>query len=164
MNIPTQVFDNAAFWSKVVCDLATGCWLWMGARDPDGYGRVRFEGRVWLAHRVAWTLVYGPISESVKVLHHCDNPPCVNPDTERHLFSGSMADNTHDMMAKGRHRFVALSGEAAPWSKLNADDVRAIRARYALGDVLQRELAVEYDVTRALIGFIVRREIWKEVE
>jgi hypothetical protein len=35
------------------------------------------------------------------VLHHCDNPPCINPD---HLYIGTKKDNTQDMTARGRDR------------------------------------------------------------
>lgn len=33
------------------------------------------------------------------MLHHCDNPPCVNPN---HLFAGTPKDNVTDMDLKGR--------------------------------------------------------------
>jgi len=53
---------------------------------------------------VAWEDVNGPISDGLWVLHRCDNPPCCRPD---HLFLGTPADNTADMIAKGRGRGAA---------------------------------------------------------
>jgi hypothetical protein len=60
---------------------------------------VRWEGRTRGAHRVAWTLTYGPIPKNLCVLHHCDNKPCCNP---AHLFLGTKVDNARDMIVKGR--------------------------------------------------------------
>lgn len=79
--------------------LGDGCWEWCGSRVGAGYGRLIVEGQAIGAHRLAYEVFVGPIPDGLWVLHHCDNPPCVNPD---HLFLGTALDNTRDMLAKGR--------------------------------------------------------------
>jgi len=44
-------------------------------------------------------LAHGAISSDLWVLHHCDNPPCVNPD---HLYLGTVVENVRDAMERGR--------------------------------------------------------------
>lgn len=85
-----------------------GCWEWNRGRDKDGYGKFWLDGRTEQAHRVAWETFRGPIPDGKIICHHCDNPPCVNPD---HLFLGTHLDNTLDAEAKGR-RVACHSDEA----------------------------------------------------
>ena len=85
------------FWKSV--DRTGGpdaCWPWTGFKDDDGYGRYGRQR----AHRVAYKLAIGPIPAGFLVRHvTCDNPPCCNPV---HLAIGTAADNSADMVAKGR--------------------------------------------------------------
>lgn len=66
-----------------------------------GYGVLVRNKKRWLAHRWAWTQAHGPIPDGMFVLHHCDNPPCINVE---HLYLGTKAENTADMMRRRRNR------------------------------------------------------------
>jgi hypothetical protein len=112
------------FWEKV--DKSGDCWLWTARVDREGYGQFTADRHPDGAHRVAWTLAYGPIPDGMDVLHRCDNRPCVR---STHLFLGDQVANNADMVSKGRNRGVA--GELHPRSKLTTAQVQEIRAAYA---------------------------------
>lgn len=76
------------------------CWPWTGSTSSDGYGHFRVNGELVRTHRFAYEQAHGNIPRGLDVLHHCDNPPCVN--FERHLFVGTHSDNMRDMIAKHR--------------------------------------------------------------
>lgn len=68
----------ASFWRRVV--KGPGCWAWLGAQQPRGYGNARIGGVGTTAHRVAYILTVGAIPDGYQVDHLCRNPNCVNPD------------------------------------------------------------------------------------
>lgn len=85
------------FEDRYIPEPMSGCWLWLGAGDENGYGRFR---RI-RAHRYAYLKFIGEIPAGKFVCHKCDNPACVNP---AHLWLGENRDNLEDMTKKGRRR------------------------------------------------------------
>ena len=128
----------------------TGCWAWQQALDVYGYGRTNVGSKYIKAHRAAYEAFVGPIPKGKVICHRCDNRACVNPD---HLFAGTFAENSADMVSKGRQ----THGEAR--SKLTVAQVLAIRADPRKHSVV----APEYGVTRTLIRVIRERKVWRHV-
>jgi hypothetical protein len=101
----------ARFWNRF--DRSGGpdaCWPWIGASAREGYGvneSLTDLGVGRLTHRQAYRITYGKLRRKQLVCHHCDNPPCGNPD---HLFKGSHRDNTQDARRKGRLAIGAHHG------------------------------------------------------
>lgn len=89
------------------------CWLWT-AGLVDGYGKLRVQGKLWLAHRYAYTVIYGDVGDEVK-LHHkcrirnCTNPSHLQPTTNEHntlIGGGPTAQNFRKEYCKHGHPFT----------------------------------------------------------
>lgn len=120
-----------------------------------GYGRLRFAGGFHLAHRVAWTLTFGPIPDGRKVLHRCDTPLCCNP---QHLFLGDDALNASDREAKGRGHHPR--GTEHGMARLSPADVEEIRTSYAAGRATQPALGQRFGITQQAVSLIVTGKRW----
>jgi hypothetical protein len=69
------------FWEKVPTAGPNECWIWLGAPDVYGYGRISVGGKggkTLKAHRVAYELLVGPIPEGLVPGHTChdDDESC----------------------------------------------------------------------------------------
>lgn len=102
--------------------LASGCWVFTGSKNKQGYGMISAYGRHVLAHRLSYSEFIGEIPDGNVVCHKCDNPSCVNPE---HLFTGTQKDNVSDMFKKGRQ--ANFSGSLSGKSKLTDKQVDLIR-------------------------------------
>lgn len=78
--------------AKVAQDPESGCWLWTGTIDGNGYGVVTLAGgKHRRAHRVVYELHRGPIPEGLQLDHLCRVRRCVNPE---HLEPVTNRENT----------------------------------------------------------------------
>lgn len=79
----TQTLEER-FWAKVNKDgplwNGTPCWVWTGAKKPNGYGNFGISGRVVYAHRFAYEILVGVIPAGFEADHLCRNRACVNPE------------------------------------------------------------------------------------
>jgi hypothetical protein len=156
---------------RVTVDAQTGCWVWQGALVTSGYGMVSVAGRDWRTHRLAWATTHGPIPSGLLVCHHCDNPPCCNPD---HLFLGTVQDNADDAVRKGRtasgDRNISRlcperrpRGEKQGLSVLTEGAVKAIRHLNEATHPRRRDLAVLFGVSQATVQQVVTYKTWRHL-
>lgn len=102
------------------------CWPWPGAKIPDGYGRVKFNGRTRYAHRVAYELHVGPIPDRLMLDHICHERDCFNPS---HLQPVTHAENLQnraglDARNTSGHRNVYWDKQKSRWRvKVRLDGV-----------------------------------------
>lgn len=56
-----------------------GCWLWSGAAQPSGYGKLWNGERVEQTHRVSYREFVGAIPADLEIDHECRVRACLNP-------------------------------------------------------------------------------------
>ncbi len=70
--------DWDRFWKKTRMS-PSGCIEWTSAKTNGGYGLFGLQGGLYLAHRVLYHWMIGPVPEDKQLDHLCSNPACVNP-------------------------------------------------------------------------------------
>lgn len=151
-----NIFDKNFILNNVSVD-KNKCWIWNGTIEKFGYGTTSFKGKEYRIHRLSMHLYNGfDLSSSLYVCHHCDNPPCCNPE---HLFVGTQKDNMQDSLRKGRH--VDNSGSRHGKAKLREEDVILIRA--LAKDWKQIEIARHFCLTRDHVNAIIKNKIWRHI-
>ena len=142
------------FWSKVAPAPSECCWEWTACIESNHYGRVWFNNRKALAHRVAYQLAKGEIPDGLVVRHTCDNPACCNPD---HLILGTQADNMVDMVKRKRN--CNPKGEQHYGSKLTTAQVMEVYS----SPLNQYEIAKLYNIDQSIVSRIKHKKIWKHI-
>ena len=169
------------FWSQVQqcqhgIDCPYCCWEWLGYRTlrRKNYGefyvyKQGYRSIQVIAHRLAWQLWHGRIIEDgLWCLHHCDTPPCCNP---QHLFLGTHQDNVDDKQRKGRTSKGERHGEAIrngnlrqgeewPFARLSEVQVRSRRKLVDSGVMTRAEAARHFGVSWGTARDIIARRTW----
>ena len=84
MTIKQRIEDNITIDSN-------GCWVWLKCKDRDGYGKIKFNGKMQYTHRLSYETYVGPIPEGLQLDHLCRVRHCINPD---HLEPVTNAENS----------------------------------------------------------------------
>lgn len=154
-------FRQLPFWERVaeltIPEPMSGCHIFTGYLNHDGYGRMYNGERLVFVHRVVWIKEHGEIPDGLEVCHRCDVRSCLNP---AHLFLGTHGENVRDCWSKGRG--PRLIGSQQGMSKLVEADIPNIRARIAIGTSCAA-IARDYQVSEGLIRHIKKRRSWKHV-
>jgi len=92
------------FWAQA--EQQGECWVWVGEKFNNGYGKLRRPSRsnpgkrlTVSAHRYSYYLAYDYDPGLLYTCHHCDCRSCLRPD---HLFLGTNLANMHDISRKRR--------------------------------------------------------------
>lgn len=126
------------FWARV--KKGGGCWEWTGAKTPKGYGKFSVDNKLMYAHRFSYIHHCNSYIGDRLVCHRCDNPSCVNPS---HLFVGTPADNSRDMVEKKRGH----------GGKLTDSEIEDIVQRKLSGEK-GNHIARAYGISEALVSMI----------
>jgi len=152
------------FWNKVnkesltMPHMDTPCWEWT-ASLKKGYGQFQLGvGQSIKSHRYSWIIHNGSIPDGLWVLHHCDNPKCVNPS---HLYLGTKWDNAKDKVK--RNKSFRPLGEKYGAHKITSEQVLKIRELYGSGDFTQQYLANMFNISRPHISIIINRKAWNHI-
>jgi hypothetical protein len=124
----------------------------------SGYRRValRLSGAPSMlrVHRLVAAAFLGPAPTADHQVAHGDGCPANN-----HVDNLRWATHTENQSDRVRHG-TSNRGERSASAKLTERDVRAIRAEYAAGGLIQAEIGARYGVSNVQVSNIVNRKKW----
>ena len=131
--------------SKVERVTESGCWIWLGD-SYHGYPYLQVGRTSKIrAHRLAYTLLVGPIADGLVHHHTCRVRCCVNPAHLRAVTQREnvMADNSRCVTKGLAERTHCLHGHPlSPDNVYHYEGARYCRACRTLRDRKRRELGV----------------------
>jgi hypothetical protein len=178
--MPKGVYDRQPIEDRILEQISedeiTGCWVWNGHLDKDGYGQTSDRCRTRQVHRVMYELKKGAVPTGSLVGHLCDDKypkdcknyrKCCNPE---HLVAMTNKENTQRASELGRLKITSgafttnkTGGENNIKAKLTAEKVIEIRtkgSKAGYGD--WPKLAEEYGVQYQTLYKIMKGKLWNK--
>lgn len=96
----------------------SGCWIYTGYCDRDGYGYTHVNRKTTKVHRWIYEQVVASIPPQYQIDHLCRNPSCFNPD---HLEAVTPLENTlrsNSLSAQNARRTHCRKGHPLSGSNL----------------------------------------------
>jgi len=134
---------------------ADACLIWPFSRYRNGYGRVGYDGKDWVASRLMCYFVHGPAPTSKhEAAHNCGrgSTGCISP---LHLGWKTRIENQQDRIGHGTSNRGSTNGSA----KLSELDVKKIVLRLRKRET-QRSIAADFGVAQTVISQINLGKKW----
>jgi hypothetical protein len=126
---------------QFVVALETNCWEWQLKISKAGYGELKRNGRMQLAHIIYYERYKGKVPKGLVLDHKCRNPKCCNPD---HLEPVT-------------HRVNCQRGKVAKLTPEQVIEIRNIKGR------TQKDIGREYGVGSSAISKILSGQKWGNI-
>ncbi len=137
--------------AKVRVD-ASGCWLWLGSTNDQGYGVITLGGRHWRkvrVHRAVYEHFVDAIPEGLTLDHLCRVRNCVNPDHVEPVTRGenvlrgltTSGENARKTHCINGHEFAPGNTYRRPGGKRECRICLLARSRRRFGKASQEAVA-----------------------
>lgn len=120
-----------------------GCLLWTATKTSSGYGNVKYKGRMWQSHRVAWILAGKELKDTDYINHRCWNKTCVNVE---HLEVVTRSQNgmyKNGPQANNRSGYRNVSSNGSGWRACVYKTIDGVKYRFTKPTRKTIEEAVE---------------------
>ena len=108
--MPRGINTLQNIFARTIRDNESGCLLYMGRLDENGYARISCQGKNRIGSDAVYEMVYGPIPEGYEVDHICHVRHCVEPTHLRLLTHRQNVIHIKTYMEKRHQRLRTFIG------------------------------------------------------